>query len=232
MLSELFGGIKLHLCQYRFIFVEHIQRVNVWSIQSSVCICACNTVHLFPCSHHSLLKSSPGSYTRLKLHASNEMSKRLRVCACCCVSREFGRWKVNSLAAEKRDGVGGTGGLALPLDPDFMHTIRLLGRRPTLLSITENLIKKYGTHLLVSATLGGTVEYASFNESPDSRSFKCDLVVFFQHMLISPSIGFYKQSILEFYWICVFFSFFLAHKKTSNLCGYNKLFEVGGERQI
>ncbi|XP_010793822.1 BMP/retinoic acid-inducible neural-specific protein 3-like [Notothenia coriiceps] len=68
--------------------------------------------------------------------------------------REFGRWKVNSLAVEKRDGLGGSRGLALPLDPDFMHTIRQLGRRPTLQTITEGLIKKYGTHLLLSATLG------------------------------------------------------------------------------
>nr|XP_020441463.1 BMP/retinoic acid-inducible neural-specific protein 3-like [Monopterus albus] len=71
------------------------------------------------------------------------------------IYREFGRWKVNSLAVEKRDSFGGSGGLALPLDPDFIHTIRQLGRRPTLQTITENVIKKYGTHLLLSATLGG-----------------------------------------------------------------------------
>uniref|UniRef100_A0A3B4U1D2 Bone morphogenetic protein/retinoic acid inducible neural-specific 3b n=1 Tax=Seriola dumerili TaxID=41447 RepID=A0A3B4U1D2_SERDU len=71
------------------------------------------------------------------------------------IYREFGRWKVNSLAVEKRDSFGGSGGLALPLDPDFIHTIRQLGRRPTLQTITESLIKKYGTHLLLSATLGG-----------------------------------------------------------------------------
>lgn len=79
------------------------------------------------------------------------------VCVWCYVSREFGRWKVNSLAVEKRDSFGGSGGLALPLDPDFMQTIRQLGRRPTLQTITENVIKKYGTHLLLSATLGGRV---------------------------------------------------------------------------
>ncbi|KAF7651202.1 hypothetical protein LDENG_00114320 [Lucifuga dentata] len=71
------------------------------------------------------------------------------------IYREFGRWKVNSLAVEKRDHFGGSGGLALPLDPDFIHTIRQLGRRPTLQTITESIIKKYGTHLLLSATLGG-----------------------------------------------------------------------------
>uniref|UniRef100_A0A3P8RX71 Bone morphogenetic protein/retinoic acid inducible neural-specific 3b n=1 Tax=Amphiprion percula TaxID=161767 RepID=A0A3P8RX71_AMPPE len=77
------------------------------------------------------------------------------------IYREFGRWKVNSLAVEKRDSFGGSGGLALPLDPDFMHTIRQLGRRPTLQTITESLIKKYGTHFLLSATLGGTVDRGS-----------------------------------------------------------------------
>ncbi|XP_062338098.1 BMP/retinoic acid-inducible neural-specific protein 3-like isoform X1 [Osmerus eperlanus] len=67
------------------------------------------------------------------------------------IYREFGRWKVNSLAVEKRDWSM----LAPPLDPEFMHTIRQLGRRPTLRRITDSIIKKYGTHLLLSATLGG-----------------------------------------------------------------------------
>ncbi|KAL3988197.1 leucine-rich repeat and fibronectin type-III domain-containing protein 5 [Sarotherodon galilaeus] len=71
------------------------------------------------------------------------------------IYREFGRWKVNSLAVEKLDNFGGGSGLALPLDPDFVHAIRQLGRRPTLQMITESLIKKYGTHFLLSATLGG-----------------------------------------------------------------------------
>ncbi|XP_059416156.1 BMP/retinoic acid-inducible neural-specific protein 3-like [Carassius carassius] len=66
------------------------------------------------------------------------------------IYREFGRWKVNSLALEREDN-----GVALPLDPEFMQTIRQLGRRPTLSAITENIIRKYGTHFLLSATLGG-----------------------------------------------------------------------------
>ncbi|KAL1272728.1 hypothetical protein QQF64_028590, partial [Cirrhinus molitorella] len=66
------------------------------------------------------------------------------------IYREFGRWKVNSLALEREDN-----GVALPLDPEFMQTIRQLGRRPTLGAITENIIRKYGTHFLLSATLGG-----------------------------------------------------------------------------
>nr|XP_023650145.1 BMP/retinoic acid-inducible neural-specific protein 3-like isoform X1 [Paramormyrops kingsleyae] len=67
------------------------------------------------------------------------------------IYREFGRWKVNSLALERLDN----NGFVLPLDPEFMQSIRLLGRRPSLRKITENIIKKYGTHFLLSATLGG-----------------------------------------------------------------------------
>ncbi|MGH0137505.1 UNVERIFIED_CONTAM: hypothetical protein FKN15_001018 [Acipenser sinensis] len=67
------------------------------------------------------------------------------------IYREFGRWKVNSLAVERRDLLGSP----LPLSPEFITGIRLLGRRPSLQKITENIIKKYGTHLLLAATLGG-----------------------------------------------------------------------------
>lgn len=78
--------------------------------------------------------------------------------------REFGRWRVNSLALERQQSTG----VAAPLDPEFIHNIRLLGRRPTLQKITDNIIKKYGTHFLLSATLGGTdsqytVEDVSFH---------------------------------------------------------------------
>ncbi|XP_062848994.1 BMP/retinoic acid-inducible neural-specific protein 3 [Trichomycterus rosablanca] len=63
------------------------------------------------------------------------------------IYREFGRWKVNNLAAERQD--------AVPFDPNFIRSVRQLGRRPSLQMITDNIIKKYGTHFLVSATLGG-----------------------------------------------------------------------------
>ncbi|XP_007893718.1 BMP/retinoic acid-inducible neural-specific protein 3 isoform X2 [Callorhinchus milii] len=43
----------------------------------------------------------------------------------------------------------------LSLAPDFIRNIRSLGRRPSLQQITENLIKKYGTHFLLTGTLGG-----------------------------------------------------------------------------
>ena len=66
-------------------------------------------------------------------------------------TREFARWKVNSLALERKDFFS----LPLPLAPEFIRNIRLLGRRPNLQQVTENLIKKYGTHFLLSATLGG-----------------------------------------------------------------------------
>ncbi|CAB1332098.1 unnamed protein product, partial [Coregonus sp. 'balchen'] len=64
---------------------------------------------------------------------------------------EFGRWKVSNLAVERRDFLE----LPLPLTPEFIRNIRLLGRRPTTQLITDNLIRKYGTHFLLSATLGG-----------------------------------------------------------------------------
>lgn len=67
------------------------------------------------------------------------------------VTREFGRWKVSNLAVERRDFLESP----LPLTPEFIRNIRLLGRRPTTQMITDNLIRKYGTHFLLSATLGG-----------------------------------------------------------------------------
>ncbi|XP_047231716.1 BMP/retinoic acid-inducible neural-specific protein 3 [Girardinichthys multiradiatus] len=67
------------------------------------------------------------------------------------IYREFGRWKVNSLALERQEN----NGFSLPLDPEFLQTIRQLGRRPSLSTITDNIIRKYGTHFLLSATLGG-----------------------------------------------------------------------------
>lgn len=65
--------------------------------------------------------------------------------------REFARWKVNNLALERKDFFS----LPLPLAPEFIRNIRLLGRRPSPQQITDNLIKKYGTHFLLAATLGG-----------------------------------------------------------------------------
>ncbi|KFO60981.1 BMP/retinoic acid-inducible neural-specific protein 2, partial [Corvus brachyrhynchos] len=65
--------------------------------------------------------------------------------------REFARWKVNNLALERKDFFS----LPLPLAPEFIRNIRLLGRRPSPQQITDSLIKKYGTHFLLAATLGG-----------------------------------------------------------------------------
>lgn len=58
---------------------------------------------------------------------------------------------MNNLAVERRDFLESS----LPLTPEFIRNIRLLGRRPTTQMITDNLIRKYGTHFLLSATLGG-----------------------------------------------------------------------------
>ncbi|KAH0615549.1 hypothetical protein JD844_004966 [Phrynosoma platyrhinos] len=38
--------------------------------------------------------------------------------------------------------------------PEFQRSIRLLGRRPTTQQFIDTIIKKYGTHILISATLG------------------------------------------------------------------------------
>lgn len=65
--------------------------------------------------------------------------------------REFARWKVNNLALERKDFFS----LPLPLAPEFIRNIRLLGRRPSLQQVTDSIIKKYGTHFLLAATLGG-----------------------------------------------------------------------------
>ncbi|KAJ3599111.1 hypothetical protein NHX12_033074 [Muraenolepis orangiensis] len=67
------------------------------------------------------------------------------------IYREFGRWKVNNLAVERREFLESP----LTLTPEFVRNIRLLGRRPSTQMITDNLIRKYGTHFLMSATLGG-----------------------------------------------------------------------------
>ncbi|KAA8584526.1 hypothetical protein FQN60_008311, partial [Etheostoma spectabile] len=39
--------------------------------------------------------------------------------------------------------------------PEFQRSVRLLGRRPTTQQFIDTIIKKYGTHILISATLGG-----------------------------------------------------------------------------
>ncbi|XP_053324677.1 BMP/retinoic acid-inducible neural-specific protein 2 [Spea bombifrons] len=72
------------------------------------------------------------------------------------VHREFGRWKVKNMALESKEFPN------LTLAPEFVRNIRQLGRRPSLTQITETLIKKYGTHLLISAVLGGEESLTMF----------------------------------------------------------------------
>lgn len=83
--------------------------------------------------------------------------------------REFGRWKVNNLAVERRDFLESP----LPLTPEFIRNIRLLGRRPTTQMITDNLIRKYGTHFLLSATLGG--------KHKQKTTFDCRLITLLRY---------------------------------------------------
>ncbi|XP_053549276.1 BMP/retinoic acid-inducible neural-specific protein 2 [Bombina bombina] len=72
------------------------------------------------------------------------------------VHREFGRWKVKNMALENKEFP------SLTLAPEFARNIRQLGRRPSLSQITETLIKKYGTHFLLSAVLGGEESLTMF----------------------------------------------------------------------
>uniref|UniRef100_L7N008 BMP/retinoic acid-inducible neural-specific protein 1 n=1 Tax=Anolis carolinensis TaxID=28377 RepID=L7N008_ANOCA len=67
------------------------------------------------------------------------------------IYREFARWKVRNTAIDRRDLLRNP----VPLMPEFQRSIRLLGRRPTTQQFIDTIIKKYGTHILISATLGG-----------------------------------------------------------------------------
>ncbi|XP_018595874.1 BMP/retinoic acid-inducible neural-specific protein 1 [Scleropages formosus] len=67
------------------------------------------------------------------------------------IYREFARWKVRNTAIERRDLIRNP----LPLMPEFQRSMRLLGRRPSTQQFIDTIIKKYGTHILISATLGG-----------------------------------------------------------------------------
>lgn len=67
------------------------------------------------------------------------------------IYREFARWKVRNTAIERRDLIRHP----VPLMPEFQRSVRLLGRRPTTQQFIDTIIKKYGTHILISATLGG-----------------------------------------------------------------------------
>lgn len=67
------------------------------------------------------------------------------------IYREFARWKVRNTAIERRDLIQDP----VPLMPEFQRSVRLLGRRPTTQQFIDTIIKKYGTHILISATLGG-----------------------------------------------------------------------------
>uniref|UniRef100_A0AAV2IQK6 BMP/retinoic acid-inducible neural-specific protein 1 n=1 Tax=Knipowitschia caucasica TaxID=637954 RepID=A0AAV2IQK6_KNICA len=69
-------------------------------------------------------------------------------------TREFARWKVRNTAIERRDLIQNP----VPLMPEFQRSVRLLGRRPTTQQFIETIIKKYGTHILISATLGGLTQ--------------------------------------------------------------------------
>lgn len=98
------------------------------------------------------------TFSQMSLHAAfltfmfqHNMPPLLTMCFFVLRCREFGRWKVNSLALERQEN----NGFSIPLDAEFLQTIRQLGRRPSQSAIIDNIIRKYGTHFLLSATLGG-----------------------------------------------------------------------------
>uniref|UniRef100_A0A674NH87 Uncharacterized protein n=1 Tax=Takifugu rubripes TaxID=31033 RepID=A0A674NH87_TAKRU len=66
-------------------------------------------------------------YTEFRERFQHGFSTRYKI------YREFSHWKVSSLATEKRDFLKAP----LPLAPEFLRNLRLLGRRPTLQQINE-----------------------------------------------------------------------------------------------
>lgn len=137
--------------------------------------------------------------------------------------REFARWKVNNLALERKDFFS----LPLPLAPEFIRNIRLLGRRPNLQQVTENLIKKYGTHFLLSATLGG-------KQYPDPALTGCQIIEnsFKTYWLASLFLG--LSFVLAYHWLRSFFIWcicekcnLLTSKFTSVLCSLLKSILLG-----
>lgn len=85
------------------------------------------------------------------------------------IYREFARWKVRNTAIERRDLLHNP----LPLMPEFQRSIRLLGRRPTTQQFIDTIIKKYGTHLLISATLGGRWHRAGAGQGGSGGTGQC-----------------------------------------------------------
>ncbi|XP_078721507.1 BMP/retinoic acid-inducible neural-specific protein 3-like [Lampetra fluviatilis] len=89
------------------------------------------------------------------------------------IYREFARWKVSNIAVESRAEFPHA---PLPLSPEFMRSVRQLGRRPTQQQLLDNFIRKYGTHYVVSGKLGGEekltilVDLARLEGRPDNGS--------------------------------------------------------------
>ncbi|KAG5835222.1 hypothetical protein ANANG_G00269900 [Anguilla anguilla] len=99
------------------------------------------------------------------------------------IYREFARWKVRNTAIERRDLIRNP----VPLMPEFQRSVRLLGRRPSTQQFIETIIKKYGTHLLISATLGGEEALTMFmaKSKLDRKSMNASQSVEALHQLAS-----------------------------------------------
>ncbi|XP_061071916.1 BMP/retinoic acid-inducible neural-specific protein 1 [Conger conger] len=99
------------------------------------------------------------------------------------IYREFARWKVRNTAIERRDLIRNP----VPLMPEFQRSVRLLGRRPSTQQFIDTIIKKYGTHVLISATLGGEEALTMFmaKSKLDRRSMNATQGVEALHQLAS-----------------------------------------------
>lgn len=101
----------------------------------------------------------------------------LSSCSFPVLQREFARWKVRNTAIERRDLIRNP----VPLMPEFQRSVRLLGRRPTTQQFIDTIIKKYGTHILISATLGG--ESGSLVSFAHSQAWFTNCLKCFLHMV-------------------------------------------------
>uniref|UniRef100_UPI00358EA015 BMP/retinoic acid-inducible neural-specific protein 2-like n=1 Tax=Myxine glutinosa TaxID=7769 RepID=UPI00358EA015 len=80
------------------------------------------------------------------------------------IHREFARWKVNNVAVSHDGAIGGMEVRAPGLSPGFLEALRGLGRRPQQGALLDGLVRRFGTHLLLSGTLGGEESLTVFVE--------------------------------------------------------------------
>ena len=143
-LSLLYLSTSLWLCllpEWPFTFPAAVENFKLTTVLCDIASGPVRSPPLPPHYRHTLIKNMPLMPT----------TGAISLFPLAYLLREFGRWKVNNLAVERREFLESP----LTLTPEFVRNIRMLGRRPSTQMITDNLIRKYGTHFLLSATLGG-----------------------------------------------------------------------------